>query len=63
VASVRFEVDGKRTTVVRTSDQGVWTASVSFRSLARGPHIVTATAVDERGRTASQRHILRVCRG
>ena len=61
VATVRFAVDGRRAAVVRKSNQGVWTASVPFRSRARGRHIVIATAVDKRGRTASQRRIVRVC--
>jgi hypothetical protein len=63
VATVRFAVDGKRAAVVRKSNQGVWTTSVSFGSRIGGRHTVLATAVDKHGRTASQRRIVRVCRG
>jgi hypothetical protein len=63
VATVRFAVDGHRATVVREDDQGVWRTAVSSRSLARGPHTVTATAVDKHGGSASQRRIVRMCRG
>jgi len=62
IASVRFAVDGGRAAVVRKSNQGVWTTSVSFGSRTRGRHTVLATAVDKHGRTASQRRIVRVCR-
>ena len=49
--------------VVRDEDQGLWRLSVSSRSLARGRHTVTATAVDKHGGTASQRRNVRLCRG
>jgi minor extracellular serine protease Vpr len=56
---VRFDVDGVRAAIVRSDDQGVWTARVRLR---RGRHTVTATAVDARGRTAAQTRKVRVCR-
>jgi minor extracellular serine protease Vpr len=58
IVGVRFLVDGKRAAATRTSRSGVWSATVH---LARGRHVLTATAVDGRGHSASARRMVRTC--
>ena len=50
VRAVRFFADGRRVATDRTSDKGLWSATVK---LGAGRHRLTATAVDQRRRTAS----------
>jgi subtilisin family serine protease len=60
VARVVFSVDGRQRATSRTGSQGLWTARVS---LGRGRHVVVATAVDKRRRTAEVRRMVRTCNG
>jgi len=61
IGTVRFAIDGKRVAVVRTSDQGLWGATVSTRRLAAGRHTATAVAAAGKGRAASERRTFFVC--
>jgi hypothetical protein len=58
VRSVRFDIDGRRVATVRHGVGGIWSASVR---LARGRHVLVATAVDARGRAAAARRIVGTC--
>lgn len=60
VVAVRFAVDGRRVATDRSGRQGVWSRGVR---IARGKHVVVATAVDAKGRTASARRTVGSCSG
>ena len=60
VSSVRFSVDGKRVAVLHRGSLGIWTTDIS---LEQGTHVVIATAVDAKGKTASERRVMHRCRG
>jgi minor extracellular serine protease Vpr len=61
VKQVRFTIDGKRTTVVRKGEAGLWKATVSTAGLARGRHTVEAVATDGAGHTASAQRVVKLC--
>ena len=63
IVTVRFAVDGKRVAVVHHGNQGLWDATMSTQKLARGRHTVTVVAATGKGRAASARREIRVCRG
>jgi len=58
VRSVRFDVDGRRVATVQHGVGGIWSASVR---LTHGRHVLVATAVDAKGRTATARRIVGTC--
>ena len=58
VTAVRFAVAGRVIATARHGVHGVWTAAVR---LSRGAHLVVATAVDSRGRTAVATRMVRAC--
>jgi minor extracellular serine protease Vpr len=58
LTSVRFSVDGRWVGVDRSSDQGLWASTVTLKP---GRHALVATAIDAKGRSASTRHMVRVC--
>jgi minor extracellular serine protease Vpr len=60
IASVRFAADGRRFAVDRSGPDGLWSATLP-RRLAHGVHMVTATAVDARGRRAAATRGVHVC--
>ena len=60
VAAVRFAVDGRRVATTPRSVQGIWSARLH---LARGRHLLVATAVDAAGATASARRMVGACSG
>jgi hypothetical protein len=59
VSSIRFFVDGKRVAVLHRGDVGIWSTTIS---LSRGKHVLVATVVDAKGKTASERRTVRLCR-
>jgi hypothetical protein len=60
IASVRFAADGRRFAVDRSGPDGLWSATLP-RRLAHGVPMVTATAVDARGRRAAATRGVHVC--
>ncbi|HET8528761.1 MAG TPA: S8 family serine peptidase [Gaiellaceae bacterium] len=60
VARVRFAVDGRRAAVDRRATDGLWSATVR---LPRGRHVLAATAVDRKGRSATVQRMVRTCGG
>jgi hypothetical protein len=60
VSAVRFSVDGRVVATARHGAQGIWTAAAR---LSRGRHAVVATAVDNSGRTAVAKRMVRACGG
>jgi minor extracellular serine protease Vpr len=61
VSQVRFTLDGRQVAVVRQASSGLWGATLPASKLAKGRHTLEAIASDDRGRTASERRIVRVC--
>jgi hypothetical protein len=60
IARVVFMVDGKRRATRSSGNESLWSATVP---LTRGRHVLVATAVDRKHRTASVRRIVRTCSG
>jgi minor extracellular serine protease Vpr len=60
IVSVRFAVDGKRFAVDRSPSHGLWSATRPGR-LERGAHMVTALAIDARGRRGAATRTVRAC--
>jgi subtilisin family serine protease len=58
IARILFDVDGRRTATARASHGGVWSTTLR---VAAGRHVLTATAVDVRGRAVSARHTVSTC--
>jgi hypothetical protein len=61
VTSVRFAIDGKRVAVDSQGNFQLWSASLP-KSLSKGRHTVTATAVDTKRHRATATRVLRLCR-
>jgi Bacterial Ig domain len=61
VRSVRFLVDGRQIAIDRTGTSGVFTGTWNAHFALRGPHVLTALAVDAAGRTFSAPRHVRVC--
>jgi len=61
VKQVRFTIDGKRATVVRNGETGLWETTLSTAGLRRGKHTIEAVALDGAGRTTSARRIVKLC--
>jgi hypothetical protein len=55
---VVFSLDGRRVAVDRAPRGGIWTATATLKG---GRHVLAATAVDAKGRSASARRQVRVC--
>ena len=62
VASVRFFDGKRRIATVRKGVAGLYVASWKTGKAKRGAHVLEAAARDTRGRTATARERVRVCR-